>query len=134
MHLHIGTGRRSILIKPGCNALSQIVANVATTREENTQVLPRISIGVRVAASIVCHGALQRVVCSQLGQRCIPLHCGHVQRTREATQATAGDQVAALVVQLQDQRNMRIDRHKLTRTAIRKALPKQRDSNLWYSN
>lgn len=130
IHLHIGTGRRSILIKPGGNALPQIVANIATAREENAQVLARISISVRIAASIVRHGALQRVVCSQLGQRCIPLHGGHVQSTGEATQATAGDQIASLVVQLQDERNLRIDWHKLTRATTRKALQKHKDKEI----
>lgn len=72
------------------------------------------------------HGALQRIVGSHLGQCRIPRHAGHVQGTRESRQATASDQIASLIVLLQDQRNMRLDGHKFTTATAGKALKEAR--------
>jgi len=122
--LHVATGRIPILIEPGGDPLAQEDRHIHTSGEENAQILAGIAIRVRVAAFVVRHAALQRIVGGQLGQCRVPGHCGHLDGTGEATNSTASDQVAAFVVQLENQRDVGIHLDKLAAATAHKALEK----------
>jgi len=68
------------------------------------------------------HAALQRIVGGQLGQSRIPGHGAHVPCAGKAAHSPASDQVAALVVQLQDQRDLGVHCNKLPAATAHEAL------------
>lgn len=117
MDFSVGAGRRAILLEPGGNPLAQKLGHINAARIENAQVLARIAIGVRVAALVVRHAALQRIVGRQLGQCGVPRHGGHVQGAGKAAQAAAGQQIAAIVVLLQYEGYVCIDWDEFAATA-----------------
>jgi len=120
--LHIRTRGIAILIEPGCNSLAQKDCYIHVPGEKNAEVLARIAICVGVPALVVRHAALQRIVGGQLGQSRIPGHGAHVPCAGKAAHSPASDQVAALVVQLQDQRDLGVHCNKLPAATAHEAL------------
>lgn len=111
-----------IFLEPSSDALTQKRGRINVEREENAQILAGVAIGVRVAALVVGHAALQRVVGGHLGERRVPRHGRHVEGAGEAAQSAACQQIASIVVLLQDERNVRIEWDELAPTAARKLL------------